>query len=538
MRVEARDVSESSLLLEFPDATSAEANRTAIALADRMRRERVRGVLDVVPGARTLFVVFDPDSLDRGTLRRRLQRAAGIAARVQAPRETRLFRLPIAYGGDAGPDLVGLARERGIAPEELTRRHSAAEYRVSFLGFSPGFAYLIGLPEELRAARRGTPRPRVRAGSVGIGGEYTAVYPSESPAGWHIIGRSPARLFDPDDDAPALLGPGDRVRFDPIGEGELARRFAQRSGEERALRRSEAEAEAEAERDVVFEVVAPGLWTSIQGAPQFGLGSSGVPAGGAMDPEALDRANAAVGNARGAAGLEMTLSGPRLLVRRAATVCVAGADLEARWNGRAVDLDSPIEVREGDVLAFGPARRGARAYLGVQGGLAGRRPAEPSRRLAKGDLVAAAMPTPPENRGLSPVSAPALDARTHREERAVRVLPGPQADAFSAEAAGVFFSAAYRVSPDSDRRGIRLEGPPIPPEASADVPPEGTALGAIQVPSSGLPIVLGPDRPVTGGYVKIGTVAARDWPLLAQAPPGAEVRFRPVRFAEIAGEVD
>jgi allophanate hydrolase subunit 2 len=117
------------------------------------------------------------------------------------------------------------------------------------------------------------------------------------------------------------------------------------------------------------------------------------------------------------------------------------------------------------------------------------------------------------------------------------VLPGPQAGFFPGGAAESLFSGTYRVSPASDRRGIRLDGPPLELRRPSDIPPEGTALGAIQVPASGLPIVLGPDRPVTGGYAKIGTVSASDWPLLAQATPGTAVRFRATTLAEAVEEL-
>jgi antagonist of KipI len=119
----------------------------------------------------------------------------------------------------------------------------------------------------------------------------------------------------------------------------------------------------------------------------------------------------------------------------------------------------------------------------------------------------------------------------------LRVLPGPQADVLEAASAERFFSAAYRVSPESDRRGIRLDGPALDLRRSPDIAPEGTALGAIQVPGSGLPIVLGPDRPVTGGYAKIATVIARDWPLLAQAPPGTSLRFHRTTLPEALEEL-
>ena len=518
--MKTRDVSESSFLAEFPDVSAEEANRSAVALADRLARKPVSGLLDAIPGATTLFLLFDPHVVDREKLVRRLRRLSEEAR--TAPRETRRFRIPVAYGGESGPDLTLLTGERGISAGELARRHALADYTVAFLGFSPGFAYISGLPPELFAARRETPRTRVPAGSVAIGGSWTAIYPAETPGGWTLIGRSAVRLFDPAAHPPALLRPGDRVFFQPMTEGDLRARIAES--------RNEPAHAPLAEEDVLFETITPGLFTSVQGAPRFGLGASGVPAGGAMDLFALERGNAAVGNVSGAAGLEITLAGPELVVRMDTLLCVTGANLDARCNGSAVPLDQPFPAKAGDRVSFGYASAGMRAYLCVQGGLALPLPGEPVARLSKGDLVGWAGPParpttgPPARSRPSP--APGGSPVALGRELALRVLPGPQPSFFPIRALEVFFSGTYRISSDSDRRGIRLDGPRLELDRPPDIPPEGTALGSIQVPANGLPIVLGPDRPVTGGYAKIATVVASDWPLLAQALPGTSVRFR------------
>lgn len=526
MKLESRDVSEGTFLVEFPDLPDSDANRIAVALADRLSRHSRRGLLDAIPGARTLFVVFDPRLERRGSVVERLRRLA--REREGSPPESRSFRIPVVYGGEGGPDLSSLSRERGISPEEVARRHAAAEYTVAFLGFSPGFAYLSGLPAELAVPRRASPRPRVPAGSVAIGGAYTAIYPEETPGGWTLIGRSPVRLFDAAASPPALLKPGDRVSFEAITERDLQGLRADAATESRAEG-------AASGADAVFEIARPGLFTTVQGAPRFGFGASGVPAGGAMDPVALARGNALLGNPAGAAALEMTLSGPELVFLHEALVCASGADLGAHRNGQSVLADEPVAVTPGDRIVFGYASRGARAYLCVAGGLKERRPGEPVRRLARGDVVFG-------TRGTRPVTPPAgaRDVRTPPVtlpggDVILSVLPGPQLSDFSAEATEILCSAAWTISSESDRRGIRLEGPQLPLRRPPDIPPEGTAQGAIQVPANGQPIVLGPDRPVTGGYAKIGTVVARDWPLLAQAEPGCVVRFRRTSFAD-AGE--
>ena len=517
MKLESRDVSENAFLVEFPEAPESEANRLAVALANRLGRHPRRGLLDAIPGARTLFVIFDPRVERRASLLARLRRITS-EADAAAP-ESRLYRIPVAYGGESGPDLASLAGDRGIPPEEVARRHAAAAYTVAFLGFSPGFAYLAGLPAELAAPRRDRPRPRVPAGSVAIGGTYTAIYPEETPGGWTLIGRSPVRLFDAAASPPALLRPGDRVSFEPIGEEEL-----------RALRAEPKGAPSPKAGKPIFEIAAPGLFTTVQGGARFGLGASGVPAGGAMDPVALSRGNALVGNPADATALELTLSGPELVFRRDAVVGVCGADFPVRRNGQPISLDEALVVRAGDRIGFGYAARGARAYLCVAGGLEPGLPGEPVRRLAKGDVVLG-LGRRPARASASESASSAVTAALPEGELFLSVLPGPQLSDFPAQASAALFSSRYVVSAESDRRGIRLEGPPLPLLRAPDIPPEGTALGAIQVPANGQPIVLGPDRPVTGGYAKIGTVVARDWPRLAQAAPGSVVRFRRAAFA-------
>jgi inhibitor of KinA len=130
--------------------------------------------------------------------------------------------VPVCYGGEWGPDLETIGRAHGLSADEVVSVHSGAEYLVSAVGFTPGFPYLSGLPERLHTPRRETPRTRVPAGSVAIGGAQTGIYPFETPGGWNLIGRTPWRLFNPHARPPTLLQVGDRVRFRPITSGEYA----------------------------------------------------------------------------------------------------------------------------------------------------------------------------------------------------------------------------------------------------------------------------------------------------------------------------
>lgn len=171
-------------------------------------------LLEIVPGMNNCTFYFNPLAMDGAGLAQRLRVAwerLGSAAPLSIPART--VELPVRYGGADGPDLEVLAELRGISPEQLVALHCEVVYQVFCLGFLPGFAYLGGLDPRLAAARRATPRLRVPAGSVGVGGHQTGVYPIDSPGGWHLLGRTDERLFDPLRNPAALLQPGDRVRF-------------------------------------------------------------------------------------------------------------------------------------------------------------------------------------------------------------------------------------------------------------------------------------------------------------------------------------
>lgn len=209
------EASDSSLLVSFPPSTGAEGRRAVGALTALLDAHPVPGVVDLSPAAQSLLLRFDPLE----------QEHAGLATQVtaflerldQAPvRESRRITIPVEYGGSAGPDLEDVARLTGLTPEEVVARHAAGLYEVLFLGFSPGFAYLGGLDEALHCPRLQRPRTVVPAGSVGIAGGQTAVYPSATPGGWRLVGRTTLTLFDPAAQPMTLLDRGDAVRFEPL----------------------------------------------------------------------------------------------------------------------------------------------------------------------------------------------------------------------------------------------------------------------------------------------------------------------------------
>lgn len=279
-------------------------------------------------------------------------------------------------------------------------------------------------------------------------------------------------------------------------------------------------------------VLSPGLFTTIQDRGRFGYIASGIGPSGAMDADALEAANWLVGNRPDEAVLEATLLGPTLLFEKDCICALTGADMGARIGSKPVPRYQPFWVQAGQTLTLGAAVTGCRGYLALQGGIQlpqelGSRSTNlkcalggyGGRALRRGDRLPVPDETHPNciDRRRRPV--------TYDQQVEVRVIPGPQADAFPRSAFDTLTSASFTLSDQSDRMGLRLTGPVIETVSGSDIISDGIALGAIQITSAGQPIILMADRQTTGGYAKIGTVCTVDLPKLAQLRPGGTVRF-------------
>lgn len=213
---ELERLADDAWLLVFDAVIDAATLARVHDFAARLDADRLAGIVDLVPAYTSLGVFFDPDRVDADAVAHWLHAHLDAAHATVPAAAAREIEIPVVYGGDFGPDLTQAAAELGMTEDALAERHAAAEYRVAMIGFAPGFPYLAGLPDALALPRLATPRTRIPAGSVAIGGRQTGIYPRESPGGWRILGRTPLRLFDPGRAPPALLAPGDRVRFRAI----------------------------------------------------------------------------------------------------------------------------------------------------------------------------------------------------------------------------------------------------------------------------------------------------------------------------------
>lgn len=211
---------DSALSVELADTIDETVSERIIALAANLAATPVEGIEELVPTYRSLMVIYDPSVIRGHALDRELYRRLMALTVNSVP--ARRFDVPVVYGGSVGLDLQELADMKEMTPAALIELHASAEYRVYMIGFAPGFAYLGGLPERLHTPRLATPRQRIEASAIGIGGKQASINSVPGPSGWRFIGRTPLRLFDPHRPEPFLLQAGDRVRFRPVSEDEAA----------------------------------------------------------------------------------------------------------------------------------------------------------------------------------------------------------------------------------------------------------------------------------------------------------------------------
>lgn len=209
-----------SAVVEFGNVISEQIGGKVKSYMNILKKDAPAGVTEAVPTFRSVLVQYDPAEILYRELKPKLETLAQNS--VTGDREQgRIIRIPVCYGGSFGPDLAFVAQNAGLTEEEVVRRHAGREYLIYMLGFLPGFPYLGGLDEKLFTPRLETPRVRIPAGSVGIGGEQTGIYPLDSPGGWQLIGTTPVTVYDPDREQPIPYQAGDRIRFCPVSEKDF-----------------------------------------------------------------------------------------------------------------------------------------------------------------------------------------------------------------------------------------------------------------------------------------------------------------------------
>ena len=213
---------DSSILIQFGNSIDPDINARIAATVQLMKEQHIEGVVDIIPAFCSLLINYDPRVISYDEMKTRMEKILSVEIAAGA-RKKKVYEIPVCYGGEFGPDLPTIAEHAGLSEQEVIDIHSSTDYLIYMLGFLPGFTYLGGLDERIHTPRLANPRIRIPAGSVGIGGSQTGIYPMDSPGGWQLMGMTPVKTYDPDREVPILVEAGDYIRFVPVDRAEYDR---------------------------------------------------------------------------------------------------------------------------------------------------------------------------------------------------------------------------------------------------------------------------------------------------------------------------
>lgn len=502
-----------------------------LALQDLLNRKPLPGQVDVLAAAETVMVVGESASATRAIGARLVQ------LELTAPdvTDSGLVVIETVYDGE---DLADVAELTGLSVDGVVAAHTGQTWTVAFVGFAPGFGYMVGENNALTVPRRATPRTAVPAGSVALGGEYSAVYPRRSPGGWQLIGRTGARMWDLERPKPALVRPGDRVQYRAVREVVTASAH-------------EPDSDSEHHTESGLRIVSPGVQSLIEDLGRRGHGPLGVSAAGALDRASIRRANRLVGNASTAAAIESVGGGLSIEAIGDQVIAVTGAPTtlsvqSPSWADsvnhdagpqpgatRTVGMAAPFALLDGEVLSLGAPESGFRNYVAIRGGIdvpavLGSRSADTMSGIGPAPLTVGKELLAGSDTVSTAVGGPELQPDFPGAETVtvLDVVPGPRADWFDQSALDSLASQDWVVTPQSNRVGMRLDGQPLVRTRDGELPSEGTMAGALQIPPAGLPVLFLADHPITGGYPVIGVVRDEHLDRAAQVPVGGKIRFR------------
>ena len=495
-----------------------------VALFRHLERIKHPHIVEMIPAATTILIYFDHLNTEVSEL---LPWIKSQKIELQQQHFMQEVVIDLIYDG---PDLHHVAELLGITVSEVIHRHSNSCWNVAFIGFAPGFGYLNSPDRPFGSIPRlSSPRKKIQAGSVALAGEYTGIYPKDSPGGWQLIGSTPQQMWDIHRDPPALLRAGDQVVFHDITHHPS----------HVVVPEMKVAWQLEQYLQPVFELLQTGLQSLVQDQGRAQKAALGVGRSGAMDQTALFQANRIVGNPDDAAVIEVLNGGLKLKVLQPTLVAITGAEsnIWVSYAGKTkvkVPDYLPIALDSGDLIYIDSPQAGLRHYLAIRGGIA----AEKILGSASFDTLAE-LGTPPlkphdfiYSADLPVTSVLVNEIRLERLPKVgdvieVDVILGPRTDWFAPESLSHFFQQQWLVTQESNRIGLRLSAElPLQRQIHDELASEGTCTGALQIPSNGQPVLFMNDHPLTGGYPVLGAVANYHLDCIAQIPPGCLIQFR------------
>ncbi|MEM2664627.1 MAG: 5-oxoprolinase subunit PxpB [Candidatus Methanomethylicia archaeon] len=531
-KINLQHMGENGIFIEIGNEINKRINTMVKMLSDEIEKLKGDyGIKEIIPAYTTILIIIDPLNTDRKKLEEKILEVYGnIIEREIVEEEIRnIIEIPTLYDYDVGLDLEEISKITKLKPEEIIKIHSEQVYRVYMVGFIPGFPYMGEVPEKIAVPRLENPRIKVPAGSVGIAGTQTGIYPFESPGGWRIIGRTPIKLFDPNRDPPTIFKIGDYVKFKPIS----------REVYDEILRKEPPKTSLSIEGEPVLKVDVAGPGVSIQDLGREGYRKYGVPVSGAMDKESFITSNILVGNNIDCACIEIFQSNFEATVLQDIIISICGANVEGEIDGEEIETWRAIPVRKGSKIKINRIIDGLISYISIAGGIN-----EPiilgsrSHYLTAGigrELTKNAIITTSKNMFNEIIeTCPARRINWKREmKNEFRILLGPHLQYFTEEMIKDFTNTKFTVTSNINRMGYRLEK-----DIEAKIKGVGrliscgTLPGAIQIPGDGNPIVLMADAQTTGGYAVIGKIIEPDLNIFSQCEPKTKIKFKEATLEE------
>lgn len=573
---------DAALTVVFSSSISLRAVEHVQSTFNLLSAKKLAWIQEIIPAFTTLTVLIDVMSLSFHTqnplefARQGLNEVLMDSSLRSKFSQSRTVTLPICFDEEFALDIAEVALVKNMSVEALCKLYCSTEYRVAMIGFTPGFPYLLGLPEVLSMPRKSSPRARVEAGSVGIAGKQTGMYPVASPGGWNIIGRVPERLFLPEKMPPTLLCAGDKVRFEAVSKGEFTTML--QSMNKSILTAHQQEPQRKEDNSGTIELIHSGFQMTIQDSGRAGFRQYGVPQSGFADRYSGEIANMLVGNARTDAALEVLHGKAVVRFSRDAVIAVCGAitDVIAEYDGKRqlLPMNTPIALRSGALLKLEGAKKGVWTYIAVRGGIAvpkvlGSRSTYAraglgglsGRALQRGDILEIGNFAQARQRTVAfeqlffqsfsrnssqnslnaaqiltlPLYLPEVTVQEypHRQTsiQKLRVLRGAEWGGLSEDSQQTLFRTTFTVLPQSDKMGLRLDGSPegrLSCVLLEQLISRGVLPGTVQIPPDGRPIILAADSQTTGGYPVAIHVCSVDVPLAAQCRPNDRLVFQEI----------
>lgn len=529
MNVTLVSIAEYAISVVFGKTIQESYYEGVLQLNQLLYKEPFEGFIETVPSYTTLTVFYAPQKINASPLSPSefvVQYLKTLLAKEKPLTNcvSDTIVVPVCYDEAFGYDLASLAEEKNISIQSLIQLHSEQEYKVYMMGFLPGFPYMGEVHPKLVAPRKASPRSWVAAGSVGIAGNQTGIYPLDSPGGWQIVGRTPLNLFDLDNDPIFYFTTGNRIRFKPISKEQF-----------NALKIEPSPKVTISEAKPNAVVLKPGVFAVFQDSGRQGYRAFGVPESGAMDIASHHLANAIVGNTIDAATIEVTMGGLAIQFFENTYVVVTGAG-KGKVDAQTISSNKKQLVKANSVLEIKFSNLGLRTYIAVEGGfetarLLNSKSATPKINigsvLTKGNALYFGKSPTKLTRDCANLVFPNFELST-----TIRIIEGAEYEWLDSKSKLILGSEAFLLTNRCDRMGYHLQGVPLKTNATQELLSTAVVKGTIQLTPSGQLIVLMNDCQTTGGYPRVAQVAAVDMPILAQLRPTDEVSFKMISFIE------